>query len=168
MNIRNATIITTLHNVLTDLKIRHLGGDLFVEATMPPHMVGDNLPAPTFLLFDMERHFAVCLYETLDFDTRMNPQPGVMFSPIIFAELKGTNYLSTERNLRLKHGEHREISLLIAYWFLRAKSGMGKEKTLQFLKTTYSDVAPVQWGNYAEAMEDMERFLKDLKEPVAA
>jgi hypothetical protein len=58
------------------------------------------------------------------------------------------------------------MSLLIAYWFLRAKSEMSKREVVQFLKTTYSDIAPVTWGNMHEPMEDMERFLRTLKVPV--
>jgi hypothetical protein len=167
MNIKNATIITTLHHLLTDLRLRHIGGDLFVEACMPPILSKTPL-GPTFLLFDMERRFAISIQEKLDLTGHEFQVQGLLFSPIIFAETVSVHQLPPEKILFLRHGEIKEMSLLTAYWFLRAKSDMGKKAVEQFLKTTYGDMAAVQWGNMSEPMEDMERFLRTLKVPVAA
>lgn len=162
MNIKNASMVSTLHNVLTDLKIRQIGGELTLEATTPP-MLHRSSAGPSFLLFDTERQFAVVLQEAVDY-------PGVLFSPIILAELNpsGDYDLNPAKTLRLNHSEIKEMSLLIAYWFMRARSGMTKDKVLQFLRTTYADVAAVQWGNMSEPMEDMERFLRNLKVAIPA
>lgn len=162
MIIQNATMVSTLHHVLTDLKIRQIGGELFLEATTPPLL--HRAPAsPSFLLFDMERQFAVVLQEA-------SGHASVLFSPIILAELNphGDFNPNPAKTLRLGHGEYKELSLLIAYWFMRAKSGLAREAVMQFLRTTYGDIAPVTWGNMSEPMEDMERFLRSLKVPLAA
>lgn len=167
MNIKNATIITTLHHILQDLKTRHIGGDLFIEAAMPP-LMGKEPAGPTFLIFDSERHFAISLQESIEIMSSYYKPTGVLFSPIIFTETIGTEYARNDRLLRMSHNEYREMSLLIAYWFMRAKSGRTKESVKQFLQVTYGDIAPVTWGNLQEAMDDMERFFRDLKEPIAA
>jgi hypothetical protein len=167
MNIKNATIVSTLHHILQDLRVRHIGGDLFLESAMPPIM-GKEPAGPTFLLFDVERHFAISLQESTEISTSFYKPSSVLFSPIIFKETNGQDYARNPKLLRMTHNEYREMSLLIAYWFLRAKSGMGKEQTMQFLHTTYGDIAPVVWSNLQEVMDDMERFFRDLKEPLAA
>jgi hypothetical protein len=167
MNITNATIITTLHRLLTDLQLRHIGGDLFIEAAMPPLLSRTPL-GPTFILFDMERRFAISIQEKVEFTNNRYQVQGLLFSPIIFAETVSVHTPEPSRVLFLKHSEIKEMSLLTAYWFLRCKSDMGKKAVEQFLHTTYGDIAPVQWGNMAEPMEDMERFLRTLKVPVAA
>jgi hypothetical protein len=159
MNIKNATIIATVHNVFTDLKLRHLGAELFVEAVTPPTLT-TSMTGPSFLLFDMQRQFAVVLQAVPD-------RPYVLFSPIILAELNPDIELNPAATLRMGHGEIKEMSLLIAYWFLRAKAGLSKASVVHMLKTTYSDIAPVQWGNMAEPMTDMECFLRNLKVPIA-
>jgi hypothetical protein len=167
MNIQNAQIITTMHRLLTDLQLRHIGGDLFVESAMPPILSRTPL-GPSFILFDMERRFAVSIQEKMEFLNNRYQVTGLLFSPIIFAETTSVHTPEPSRVLLLKHGEIKEMSLLTAYWFLRAKSEMSKKAVELFLKTTYGDIAPVQWGNMAEPMEDMERFLRTLKVPVAA
>ncbi|BDD79672.1 hypothetical protein [Burkholderia phage FLC9] len=154
-----------MHHLLTDMKLRHIGGDLFVEACMPPILSKTPL-GPTFILFDMERRFAISLQEKMELFGNEYQVRGLLFSPIIFAETTSVHTPAPEKVLYMRHGEVKEMSLLIAYWFLRAKSGMGKKQVEQFLKTTYGDLAPVQWGNMAEPMEDMERFLRTLKVPV--
>lgn len=165
MNIKNAIIISTVHHVITDLKLRHIGGELMVEATMPPIM--SKIPlGPTFLFFDMERRFAVSLQEKVEFQNNLYRPTGILFSPIIFAETTTVHQPPADKVLYMHHAEVKEMSLLIAYWFLRAKSEMSKREVVQFLKTTYSDIAPVTWGNMHEPMEDMERFLRTLKVPV--
>jgi hypothetical protein len=167
MNIQNAQIITTMHRLLTDLQLRHIGGDLFVESAMPPILSRTPL-GPSFILFDMERRFAVSIQEKMEFLNNRYQVTGLLFAPIIFAETVSVHTPEPSRVLFLKHGEIKEMSLLTAYWFLRAKSDMSKKAVELFLKTTYGDIAPVQWGNMAEPMEDMERFLRTLKVPVAA
>ena len=166
MNIHNATIITTLHNVLTDLRLRHIGGDIFIEATTPPIFTkGSRVLGPTFIIYDLERSFAVALSEVLNEAT--GRPDGVMFSPIILAEIKpNEQYLNS--SMRMSHGDYREMSLLTAYWFLRARSEMNKEQVREFLKTTYGELSVVQWGNMLEPMQDMDRFLRVLKVPVPA
>lgn len=160
MNIKNATIIDVLYRILTDLKLRHIGGDLFLEAAKQAITSVEPL-GPTFLIFDLEREFAISLQESLDFESETPVKGSILFSPLILRASKpmGRN---ANRIFPMSAHQYKEISLLIAYWFMRGKNDMKVEETLRYLKTTYGDIPPVTWRHLEEdVMYDMEQLMLD-------